>query len=105
MTPFPGSELWERRHELGTVAEDLSSFTYQGAAFVPHTMTREQIQELRRLAYRRFYGRPGYLLRRAAGIRSLHEVGAAWRGVRSLFGLTRPGRGMRPAAGAWTGKP
>ena len=41
LTPFPGSELWERRHELGTVAEDLASYTYQGAAFVPHTMTRD----------------------------------------------------------------
>ena len=32
LTPFPGSELWERRLELGTVAEDLASYTYQGAA-------------------------------------------------------------------------
>ncbi|HEY5998334.1 MAG TPA: radical SAM protein [bacterium] len=87
LTPFPGSELWERRHELGTVADDLSTFTYQGAAFVPRTMSREQIQELRQLAYRRFYSRPGYLVRRTLGIRSLHEVRAAWRGARSLLGL------------------
>jgi len=87
LTPFPGSELWERRHELGTVAEDLASFTYQGAAFVPHTMTREEIQRLRELAYRRFYSRPRYLARRTLGIRSLHEVRAAWRGARSLLAL------------------
>jgi radical SAM superfamily enzyme YgiQ (UPF0313 family) len=87
LTPFPGSELYERRAELGTVAGDLTSYTYQGAAFVPHTMTREQIQQLRQEAYRTFYSRPGYLLRRAAGIRSLHEAGAAWRSARSLFYL------------------
>jgi radical SAM superfamily enzyme YgiQ (UPF0313 family) len=103
LTPFPGSELWERRHELGTVADDLSTYTYQGAAFVPHTMTREEIQRLRQEAYRAFYSRPRYLLRRTAGIRSLHEVGAAWRGARSLFWLwTR--RGVfagADAAAAW----
>ncbi len=87
LTPFPGSELWERRAELGTVSDDLSSYTYQGAAFVPHTMTREEIQQLRQLAYRAFYSRPGYLLRRALGIRSFHELTAAWRGARSLLWL------------------
>jgi len=102
LTPFPGSELWERRHELGTVAEDLSSYTYQGAAFVPHTMTREQIQGLRQRAYREFYSRPGYLLRRTLGIRSLHEVKAAWRGARSLVGLwTKRGAFKRNESGPW----
>jgi radical SAM superfamily enzyme YgiQ (UPF0313 family) len=104
LTPFPGSELWERRHELGTVAADLSTYTYQGAAFVPHTLTREQIQQLRQMAYRTFYSRPGYLLRRTLGIRSLHEVAAAWRGARSLVGLwTRRGALKRNEAGPWRG--
>ncbi len=102
LTPFPGSELWERRHELGSVNDDLAAYTYQGAAFVPHTMTREQIQELRQLAYRTFYSRPGYLARRTLGIRSLHEVRAAWRGARSLLGLwTRRGLFTRDEAGPW----
>lgn len=103
LTPFPGSELWERRHELGTVAGDLSSFTYQGAAFVPHTLTREEIQRLRELAYRTFYSRPRYLLRRTLGIRSLHEVRAAWRGARSLLGLWTGRRvfSRDDAAGPW----
>jgi len=102
LTPFPGSELWERRHELGTVAADLSSYTYQGAAFVPHTMTRDEIQLLRQQAYRTFYSRPGYLVRRTLGIRSLHEVAAAWRGARSLFSLwTKRGAFKRDEAGPW----
>jgi anaerobic magnesium-protoporphyrin IX monomethyl ester cyclase len=102
LTPFPGSELWERRHELGTVAEDLGAYTYQGAAFVPHTLTREQIQELRQRAYRTFYSRPRYLVRRTLGIRSLHEVAAAWRGARSLLGLWTSRRIFaRDKAGPW----
>ena len=67
-------------------------------------MTREQIQRLRQRAYRAFYSRPGYLLRRTLGIRSLHEVAAAWRGARSLLGLwTRRGAFTRDAAGPWGG--
>jgi hypothetical protein len=50
-------------------------------------MTREEIQRLRELAYRRFYSRPRYLLRRTLQIRSAHEVRAAWRGARSLVAL------------------
>ena len=104
LTPFPGSELWDRRAELGTVAEDLATYTYQGAAFVPHTMTRDQIQLLRQMAYRAFYSRPGYLVRRTLGIRSLHEVAAAWRGARSLLGLwTKRGAFTRDESGPWGG--
>ncbi len=102
LTPFPGSELWERRFELGTVVEDLASYTYQGAAFAPHTMMRDEIQLLRQRAYRAFYSRPGYLLRRTLGIRSAHEVAAAWRSARSLFGLwTKRGALKRDESGPW----
>lgn len=102
LTPFPGSELWERRLELGTVAEDLATYTYQGAAFAPHTLTRDEIQRLRQQAYRTFYSRPRYLLRRTLGIRSLHEAAAAWRGARSLIGLwTKRGALTKDHAGPW----
>jgi radical SAM superfamily enzyme YgiQ (UPF0313 family) len=105
LTPFPGSELWERRHELGTASDDLAAYTYQGAAFVPHSMTRDEIQRLRQAAYREFYSRPRYLLRRTLAIRSAHEVAAAWRGARSLVWLwTKRGVFSRDAAGPWGGK-
>jgi len=58
IAPFPGTHLHDHVKEYGTLSEDLRDFTYQGAAFVPHTMTREQIWELRQRAYRTFYSRP-----------------------------------------------
>ena len=87
ITPFPGTDLYDRREELGTISGNLEDYTYQGAAFVPHSMTREQIAELRQLAFRRFYSRPKYLIRRALKVRSWHEVKAAFGGLRSLFWL------------------
>ncbi len=87
ITPFPGTDLYDNVDEYGTLEGELSEFTYQGAAFVPYTMTRAQIQELRQLAFRRFYSRPSYMLKRLLKLRTLHDVKVALQGVRSLLGV------------------
>jgi len=104
LTPFPGTLLHDYRDDYGAVSGDLSDFTYQGAAFVPATMTRDDIDMLRRRAFRRFYSRPSFLLRRLLRIRTWKDcLAAAW-GVKSLFGLWA-GRILfhRPRPGAWGG--
>ena len=87
LTPFPGTELWDNLDQYGTVSHDLADYTYQGAAFIPYTMTREEIAELRRLAFKRFYSRPKFLWRRLLALRSVHDLKAAASGVKSLFWL------------------
>ena len=69
LTAFPGTYLYEHRERYGTVSEDLSDYNYQAAAFVPFTLTREQIQSLRQLAFKRFYSRPAFLIRRILQLR------------------------------------
>jgi radical SAM superfamily enzyme YgiQ (UPF0313 family) len=85
LTPFPGTELYDNREKYGTVSADLTDYTYQGAAFVPFTMTREEIAELRQIAFRKFYSRPKFLLRRITGVRTANDLAAAWTGMKSLF--------------------
>jgi anaerobic magnesium-protoporphyrin IX monomethyl ester cyclase len=87
ITPFPGSELYDNLEKYGTMSDDLRDFTYQGAAFVPYSMTREEIAELRQLAFKRFYSRPGYILGRALKMRNFNDIKAALEGARSLFWL------------------
>ncbi|MBW2466778.1 MAG: radical SAM protein [Deltaproteobacteria bacterium] len=87
ITPFPGTELYDNIEKYGTMSEDLSDYTYQGAAFVPYTMTREEIAELRQLALKKFYSRPKFLWRRLLALRSMNDLLAAWQGVKSLFWL------------------
>ena len=87
ITPFPGTPLHDRAAEYGTVSRDLRDFTFQRAAFVPHSMTRDEILKARQLAFRRFYSRPSFLLRRLFAIRSLEDCRTAIRGLRSLFWL------------------
>lgn len=85
ITPFPGAELYDHAARYGTLSNDLADYTYQGAAFVPYTMTRDQITELRQIAFKKFYSRPRFLVRRVLGIRSLPDLRAAFTGLKSLF--------------------
>jgi radical SAM superfamily enzyme YgiQ (UPF0313 family) len=87
VTPFPGTDLYENHAKYGTISRDLRDYTYQGAAFAPYTMTREQIHALRQLAFRRFYSRPAFLLRQLLRLRNFNDLRAAASGVRSLFWL------------------
>ncbi len=87
LTPFPGTELYDNLKKYGTVADDLADYTYQGAAFTPYTMTREEIMALRQMAFRRFYSRPKFLIRRLADMSSLNDLRVAVTGMRSLFRL------------------
>lgn len=106
LTPFPGTDLHDACSQYGSRSAELSDYTYQGAAFAPFTMTREEIQQLRGLAFRRFYSRPAFLLRRLLQIRSLRDVLVSFRGLRSLFwlwttrGLFHSGKKEAPARSA-----
>jgi len=87
LTPFPGTELYESIGKYGTMSDDLADFTYQGAAFIPFSMTREEITRLRQIAFRRFYSRPRFLLRRLLALRNIHDLLTAFKGLKGLFWL------------------
>lgn len=87
LTPFPGTDLYDHHERYGTISSDLEDYTFQGAAFVPYSMTREEISRLRQLAFRRFYGRPSFLAKRLLEIRNLHDLRVAARSAKSLFWL------------------
>ncbi len=87
ITPFPGTELYDNLDQYGAISEDLADFTYQGAAFIPYTMTREQILDLRQKAFRKFYSRPSFIIKRLLSLRNWDDLGAVIKAGRSLFWL------------------
>ena len=64
ITPFPGTYLYDNLEKYGTISDELTDFTYQGAAFIPYTMTRDEILKLRQIAFKRFYSRPSFILKK-----------------------------------------
>jgi magnesium-protoporphyrin IX monomethyl ester (oxidative) cyclase len=87
ITPFPGTYLYDNLDKYGMISEELTDFTYQGAAFIPRTMTREDILKLRQIAFRRFYSRPSFVLGRILDLRSFSDLKVALKSVKSLFWL------------------
>jgi radical SAM superfamily enzyme YgiQ (UPF0313 family) len=87
ITPFPGTYLYDNMERFGAVSEDLSDFTYQGAAFIPHTMTRDDIHRLRQIAFRKFYLRPSFLFRKLLDLHSLNDVMVVMKSAKSLLWL------------------
>ena len=109
LTPFPGTPLYDRAEEFGRVSGNLRDYTYQGAAFTPHGMSRDEILKARQVAFRRFYSRPSFLVRRLFAIRTLEDCRTAVIGLRSLFWLWmdrtlfRRGKAVLPPAPAGPG--
>lgn len=70
-TPMPGTESYETARLYGTYDEsDWTSLNYWTPVFVPKGLTRELMLEKQSELYRRFYMRPGVLLRQLRKIRS-----------------------------------
>ena len=87
LAPYPGTELYEHVDRYGTMSESVEDYTFEAAGFVPHTMTREQVLELKRVAFRKFYSRPRYMIEQLLKVRSRYEVQALAGGAISLAKL------------------
>ncbi len=78
--------VWER--SLAWAPEYLKAYLppdrFLSAQYVPNTMTEAEIVELRRIAFRRFYSRPHFMLRWLRGATNRHVVGALLRGIPSF---------------------
>ena len=92
-TPLPGAPVWDEAHEMGTM---MVAGALHLINFVPHTMTRDQLVELNRIAFRRFYRRPSYILRRLLRIRSIHDFQRNLRGLQAFIPVRGPGRHRLP---------
>jgi radical SAM superfamily enzyme YgiQ (UPF0313 family) len=86
LTPFPGTEIYERASEFGAFDSDWSRMNLLNTVFIPHGLTHEDLEQNQRVMLRRFYLRPriimGYLRRLAANPAMLKGIAA---GTRAFF--------------------
>lgn len=86
MTPFPGSELYDRAAEFGTFDANWENMNLLNAVFVPHGLTREDLENAQKVLIRRFYLRPRILA--DYGKRLIQRpslLKGFWNGFRSLI--------------------
>lgn len=78
MTPFPGSELWDTAEQYGTFDRtDLSKLIISSSdpAFVPFGLTKKELLDKQKEAFRRVYCTPSMVMRQILSIDSFSEIG------------------------------
>jgi radical SAM superfamily enzyme YgiQ (UPF0313 family) len=85
--PRTRTELSKRMFEENLVADraDFSDQSGLDMTIKTHTLSSEELVRIRRYAVRRFYMRPGYLLRRIFNIRSWYEIKMMFLNAGGLF--------------------
>lgn len=61
-TPFPGSPLYQKIHDLGTFNEDWEKMDCMQFLFIPHGMTKGRLEKLFNKYYQSHFSRPRILL-------------------------------------------
>jgi len=78
-TPFPGTELFKIAKETGELRPDASYDEYMlgfsdDVPYVPSALTAQSVKEFKNSAYREFYLRPSFLVKRILEIRSYKDI-------------------------------
>jgi radical SAM superfamily enzyme YgiQ (UPF0313 family) len=72
LTPFPGTEIYQRAAEFGDFDSDWSRMNLLNTVFVPYGLTHEELEQHQRDMLKQFYLRPriilGYLRRLVANL-------------------------------------
>jgi len=87
-TAFPGTELYENSGKYGIIPKErvMRKFDISGRPFIPNAYkNEEEILKLQKEAYRKFYFRLGYILRR---VLSLNQFARNIKGIKMFFKLT-----------------
>ena len=89
ITPFPGTPLYKgvMQGKFGKMSSNLDDqgMLLDRPCFVPFSMTAENIMELRRLAYIRYFLRPAFIVYRLKNLMSPFQLRAMFHGAWSLI--------------------
>ncbi len=87
-TPFPGTELYEKAEEWGTLSKDFNEYNEWNPVFVPRGYRNAgEIRKMHKEAFRSFYLRPKYIVKRIMKIRSPDDVVKNILGLRMILGF------------------
>lgn len=85
-TPYPGTQMFEWARVNGFLRTlDWNDYDLANSVLELPTVTSEQVNEMYKAAYREFYFRPSYLLRRLTRLRSWDDIKCNFQAFRSVF--------------------
>ena len=83
--PFKGTKMYDFALDMGSVID------YKGltrATYVPHGYkNKEELEEIMRKAYRKFYFRPGYFFKHLKKVKNFDELRRYFDGLRFIIGI------------------
>ncbi len=88
-TPYPGSEVWNRIHEFGTLDTEWDRFSCFDPVFIPAGLSKEQIVAAHRSILKDFYSSPRVYWSYLKRIRSLNQVREFYRSWKAVSAHTR----------------
>jgi len=82
-TPYPGTELYNQAKEYGALIQDFSSYTIWNPVFVPRGYRdKDEVLKMQREAFKDFYYRLSYIMKRLLKIRSIGDLRRNIEGLR-----------------------
>jgi radical SAM superfamily enzyme YgiQ (UPF0313 family) len=85
-TPYPGTPMYDWAKKNGyLLSEDLSLYTASKCLVNLPTVSPSIVEEYARYAWKKFYGRPSYIVGRLFKIRSIHDIKAYYNAFFSLL--------------------
>jgi radical SAM superfamily enzyme YgiQ (UPF0313 family) len=89
-TPYPKTKLFEETEKHGTLSKDFAQYNIWEPVFVPSGYKdKAEVKAISRMAFRRFYLRPGYLIGRIKKIRTITDILRYLQGLRFILKFVR----------------
>ncbi|MDR3281374.1 MAG: B12-binding domain-containing radical SAM protein [Synergistaceae bacterium] len=85
-TPYPGTEMFKWADENGfLLTKDWDKYDLRHSVMELPTISNKEIDELYSYAYKKFYRRPSYILKRLKMLRSINDFVNAFKGLRAVI--------------------
>jgi radical SAM superfamily enzyme YgiQ (UPF0313 family) len=94
-TPFPGSELFDNLSKKGINIDDWNKASYVTSKakskpiILTDKMSEEEVKKWYSKAYKEFYLRPSYIIRRLLKMRSIDDLKINLNGIKMMLSLIK----------------
>lgn len=87
-TPYPGTQLWKTYEKWGVLDKNFKDYHGWMPVFVPYGYkNREELLAMQREAFRRFYFRPRFLIKKMMKIRTRNDFIRNLKGLKVVLGF------------------